>query len=141
MECARIRNTPAVVPKPNEGAEDVAVPPVVPPIPAPPNGLGFGPSPLVLPEPPNVVKVDVDDAPEVAGPPLNRPPGLLAGVFETPPPKTLDELVAVVPLPNSPPLGAPEVVVAVPKREGVALVDAGAAPNKGLLGVLLLVFC
>lgn len=124
---------PDVVPKPSpsEGAEEVAVPLVL--APAFPNRppAGFGVSPLGFPNP---LKLGV------AVPPKRLLAGLLAGVVEAPPPKTLDELVAVFVVPKRPPLGAAEVVLlAVPNRLGVAPPDElVAAPNSGLLGVALL---
>lgn len=128
-----------MLPKPNEGADEVAGAGAPPPK-RPPD---FGASPLGFPNPPKPPKLDVDGAPAVACPPPKRPPGLLAGVLDAPPPKTLDELVAVLPLPNRPPLvGAEDVLLAVPNKEGVAAPDElGAAPNSGLLGVLPLLFC
>jgi hypothetical protein len=84
---------------------------------------------------------------DVAAPPPNMPPGLLAGVFDAPPPKMFDAPV-VAPPPNrpEPPAGvlAPELaVLVVPKSEGVDPPDVlpAAAPNKGLLGVLPLFCC
>lgn len=77
--------------------------------------------------------------PARAAPP-KRLPGLLAGVPEAPPPKTLEDAVAVLAVPKRLVPGALEdVLLAVPKRLGVAPPDElGAAPNSGLLGVLLL---
>lgn len=127
--------------KPNEGAEDAAgAPAAAPAFPKRPPGLGV--SPLGLPNPPNPPNPGVVDAPGVAPAAPKRPPGLLAGVLDAPPPNTLDELVAVVPLPNRPLLGALEVaLLAVPKRDGAPAPDELAgAPNNDLFGVLLL-FC
>lgn len=127
---------PAGVPKPKDGVEDGAEPPNAPPAPAPPKRFGFGASPVAFPNDP---KADVVDAPDVAWPPPNNPPGLLvAGVLEAPPPKTLDELIAVFPLPKSPLPGVLDAALAVPKSDGVAPLDELVAPNSGLLGVLLL---
>jgi hypothetical protein len=119
------------VPKPNEGAEDVA-PPAPPPKPPPaPKRPGLV-SPLgLLRLPPN----GVDDAPEVAPGPKRPLPGLLAGVFDAPP-NGLDAL-AFPPPPNRPP-GVPEPALAVPKRPGVDWPEVlvVAPPNSGCFGVL-----
>lgn len=133
------KDIPAVAPNPKEGAEDVAAPPEAPPAPPPPKRASFGASPAVFAAPPKPPKVGVDDVPDVAWPPPNNAPGLLvAGVLEAPPPKTLDELVAVLPLPKRALPGVLEAAFPVLKRDGVVPLDELAAPNKGLFGVLLL---
>jgi hypothetical protein len=140
---AHQRHLHAVVPNPNEGAEDVAAPAPLPKVP-PPNMEGFAASALGLlrPLPP---KADSVDPPDVAPPPPNRPPGLLAGVLEAPPPKRF-EVPVFAPPPNKvepPDEAAPGVAaLAVPNREGVEPPDVLlAAPNNGLFGVLPLFCC
>lgn len=131
------------MPKPKEGAgdEDVA-PPAGAPNP-PKTDAGFAASPAgLLRLLPN--RLDVD-APVVAPPPPNSPPGLLAGVLEAPPPKMLDVLV-VAPPPNRPgPAGVFVPVLpalAASKRDGAVPPEVLlAAPNNGLFGVLLLLCC
>lgn len=90
------------------------------PAPAPPKGLllGFGVSPLL-------------GAPK----PLKRPPGLLADVPGAPPPKTLDELVALLPVPKRPAPGALEVAPDA-NRGGIGEL----LPNRVGLGALLPLF-
>lgn len=135
-------HSPAAVPKPNDGVEDVPAPPVG--APAPPNsppGLGASPSFFPNPPPKPPPKADVvDDAPNVAWPPPNRPPGLLAGVLDAPPPPNrLEDPVLLPPaLPNRPPLLGALVVLlfAVPKSEGAPPPVEGVAPKRGLLGAL-----
>lgn len=100
-------------------------------------GVAVGVEPEAAPNP----KLGVADVLEEGAPP-KRVLGLLAGVLDGPPPKRLEELVAVLAVPKRPVLGALEVVLlAEPKRLGVVPPDElGAAPNSGLLGVLLLLF-
>lgn len=91
---------------------------------------GLGASPPVfaaLPKP----KLGVEDAPAVAPPPPNRPPGLLAaGVLDAPPPNRPAPPELAPPPPNSPELGVLDPVFAVPKRDGDELpVVLPAPPN------------
>lgn len=132
-----------MVPNPNEGDEAVA-PPAAAPNPLPNSGFGASSAGLLRLLPPN--RPD-DGALDVAPPPPNMPPGLLAGVFDAPPPKRFDAPVGAPP-PNrpEPPPGvlAPELpVLAVPKSEGVDPPDVllATAPNKGLFGMLPLFCC
>lgn len=146
----------AALPKLKDGVEDPDAPPVAPAPKRPPLGFAASPvegvaappkrlpagldaSPPVFPRPPNPANDGVEDAPVVVPPPPKRPPGLLAGVLEAPPPKTLVEPVAVFPVPNSElPEDAPGVLFAVPKSDGVVLPDEPvAAPNSGFAGALL----
>jgi len=132
------------VPNPKDGAGDEDVAPLAgAPNPPPKIAAGFAASPAgLLRLLPN--RLDVD-APDVAPPPPNSPPGVLPGVFEAPPPKTLD-VPAVAPPPNRPePAGVLVPVLpalAAPKRDGAVPPDVLlAAPNNGLFGVLLLLCC
>jgi hypothetical protein len=141
---AHAKHIQIAVPKPKEGAGDEDVAPLAgAPNPLPKTDAGFAASPAgLLRLLPNRLDVDALD---VAPPPPNSPPGLLAGVFEAPPPKMLDVPV-VAPPPNRPePAGVlvPVLpVLAVPKREGAVPADVLlAAPNNGLFGVLLLLCC
>jgi hypothetical protein len=136
---AHARHIQPVVPKPKPDAEDVAPPAAPPKEPPPlPNMEGFAASPLGLLRllPPNA------DAPGVAPPPPKRPPpGLLAGVFEAAPPKGFDAPAVAPPPNNEEPLPG-VLVLAVPNMDGVDPPDVLlAAPNNGLLGVLLLPCC
>lgn len=134
-----------VVPKPEPkvGAEGV-VPPEATPKPLPKTGGFAAASPLGLLTllPPNSAGAA---APDVAPPPPNSPPGLLAGVLEAPPPKMLD-VPEVAPPPNRPEppdeLAPVFAELAVPKSEGVDPPEVLlAAPKRGLFGVLPLPCC
>lgn len=133
---ATIRDSPPAVPNPPNGdADDAGAPPVE----APPNRLpaGFGASPSFFWKPKPLPKAGVV-APVVAGPPPNKPPGLEAGVLDAPPKRPPDPPVLPPAPPKRPPLaGVLEVLLVVENRDGVALPVEGAAPNSGLLGVLL----
>jgi hypothetical protein len=131
----------AVVPKPKEGVGTAPVPAAEAAPNPPPNtddGFAVSPAGLLRPLPPNSPGVD---APDVAPPPPpKRPPGLLAGVLDAPPPKRFDE-PAGAPPPNRPePPGvlAPVFpVLEVPNIDGAVPPDVLlAAPNNGLFGVL-----
>lgn len=63
---------------------------------------------------------------------------MLAGVLDAPPPNRFDVPVLPEPPPKILLLGVLADVPAVPKREGVVPEDELTAPNRGLLGVLLL---
>lgn len=133
-----IGDSPPALPNPKDGAEDVAGPPVEAPLNRLPAGLGASPSFFPKPKPPP--KAGVEDAPGVAPPPLNKPPGLDAGMLDAPPKRPPEPPVLAPAEPNRPPLaGVLEVLLlAVPKTDGVALPVEGAALKSDLFGVLLL---
>lgn len=130
----------AVLPKPKVGTDDVL--PLCALLPKPPLNrlLGASPAGLLMLLPPNRL---VDGAPDVAPPPPNMAPGLLAGVFDAPPPKGFDAPVFDPPPKMLLPPVLAGVLVAPPKRDGVAPPDVlFAPPNRGLFGVLpLLLGC